>query len=997
MSELAPAIVERIRGVLLQGSADREALQRLADAHAREVGKVNTMLARCQRWVQRGCASEALSLAEAAHLIPAAAALRLDGVHEAWNRLLHAAGLPPAPEVDVALLEALVAAAGKQESLVAQLGAMRHAFLRRAPLQERLAALHALADREPRNPAWLDAVRRLEREAVAALADAAREAVRAEDTALAGEIVDRLDSMALRGDEHAELFGRVRRITEANLLLQVQRDARRCAERLHAAAAAMDFDALAAEASAWQALCARGEPGESLRREVEGPLDLWKREQDRRSRVARQKTALDQLELALDQARDVETLDRLAEAADRLDAEWPAALRSRLRDRREQHALVRTRRRALIAIVSLILLSCLIGAGWWVARAWAAERRFDDAIAEADRRVEAGELDAAAKVIEAVAQEPANAARPELSGARLRIANARDRARAAEAGADEIIARLDRMRETSRDPVEMEMAAREASGLLGSQPASRRDALQAAIARLQAAGATARDRSIEASRGAFHALTARLTEVADPQRSSTARFDRSAWIAAAESLDVIAREARAAASTAAAQRDGQAAAEALQGLATEAAQRASQARGRADRLEMVRGTLQKLEQTTDEQATLDLWEKLLREGGDVLAERGMLRSCEAARDTAASGLGIRAWRSVVVPGLLAGRGDSQRGLEALDWGDAATARAMDGVLTRHLDEQPRSPYRPVAERLRGLARRTVGVTGAEPSIAGAARAAIVSTGYAGLLEQSFEGGRLLYRRNTRQAPNPWAQAVESKVDLIKNPDALSDRRPPAFKPTGGVRPWSGAAAVEEALVNLQGADGTRARDAVLKMLVQLRTASVGDPVLHWHATRELWRIWMQMFADESDPEDAAAARWVRSLDGVSALLGEDPILLAGAESNARAESVRRQALDQLSRTFDASVLIAAARRRDAAVAAGVRSMAPVGVMLPANDGSLGIATARRGQRGAVPARDGDGWKLCPLRVEDGKVVWDGAAPEPPVTWPQVLFISGGDS
>jgi hypothetical protein len=291
----------------------------------------------------------------------------------------------------------------------------------------------------------------------------------------------------------------------------------------------------------------------------------------------------------------------------------------------------------------------------------------------------------------------------------------------------------------------------------------------------------------------------------------------------------------------------------------------------------------------------------------------------------------------------------------------------------------------------------VGVTGAEPSIAGAARAAIVSTGYAGLLEQSFEGGRLLYRRNTRQAPNPWAQAVESKVDLIKNPDALSDRRPPAFKPTGGVRPWSGAAAVEEALVNLQGADGTRARDAVLKMLVQLRTASVGDPVLHWHATRELWRIWMQMFADESDPEDAAAARWVRSLDGVSALLGEDPILLAGAESNARAESVRRQALDQLSRTFDASVLIAAARRRDAAVAAGVRSMAPVGVMLPANDGSLGIATARRGQRGAVPARDGDGWKLCPLRVEDGKVVWDGAAPEPPVTWPQVLFISGGDS
>jgi hypothetical protein len=99
----------------------------------------------------------------------------------------------------------------------------------------------------------------------------------------------------------------------------------------------------------------------------------------------------------------------------------------------------------------------------------------------------------------------------------------------------------------------------------------------------------------------------------------------------------------------------------------------------------------------------------------------------------------------------------------------------------------------------------------------------------------------------------------------------------------------------------------------------------------------------------------------------------------------------------LSRTFDATVLLAAARRRDASIATGVRPMAPVGVMLPAQDGSLGIVTAKRGQRGAVPARDGDGWKFCPLRVEDGKVVWDGAAPEPPVTWPQVLFIAGDES
>jgi hypothetical protein len=448
MSELAPAIAERIRGMLLQGDADRETLHRLAEAHAREVGKVNAMLARCQRWVQRGCAGEALSLADAAHLIPAAAALRLEGAHDAWNRLRAAAGLPPAPEVDVALLESLVAAAGKQASLAPQLGLMRHAFLRRAPLQERLQALHALADRDPRNPAWLEAVRRLEREAVAALADAAREAVRAEDTSLAGEIVDRLDAMALRVDEHAELFGRVRRITEANRLLQLQRDARACADRLHAAAAAMDLDALSAGVSEWESLCARGDPGESLRREVEGPLDLMRREQDRRALAARQKDALDQLELALDEARDVDALERLADAVDRLEAEWPPALRARLRDRRERHAATRTRRRALIGVTGVVLLGCLIVAGWWLVRAWAAERRFDDAIAEADRQMERGEIDAAERVIAALASDPVHAARAETAGARLRVANARDRARAAETAADEIVARLDRVRET---------------------------------------------------------------------------------------------------------------------------------------------------------------------------------------------------------------------------------------------------------------------------------------------------------------------------------------------------------------------------------------------------------------------------------------------------------------------------------------------------------------------------------------------------------------------
>lgn len=997
MSESAPTIAERIRATLLQGDPERDGLQALADAHAREVGKVNTMLARCQRWIQRGCVSEALSLADAAQLIPSAAALRLDGTHDAWSRLLQHAGLPPAPEVDVALLEAVVATEGRQAALAPQLAAMRLAFLRRSPLPDRLRALHALADRDPRNPAWLEAVRRLEREAVAALADAAREAERTESTELACKVIDGLDSMDLRADEHADLFERVRRIAQASRLLDVQRRARACAERLHSAAAAMDHAELLAGVEAWERLCAEGDPGEALRKEVEGPLDLHRREMERAALERRRGAALAQLELALDQGSPIETLDRLAEAADRLDAEWPVALRNRLRDRHDQHAAARTRRRAVSVALSLAVVALLATGGWWLHRVWSHERRFDDAIAESDRLVASGELASAERVLDAVSQDPALASRAELSGARLRLANARDRLHEAEAASDQLVARLDQLATGSKDPVEMERVARESAALVDAQPAARREAVRAAVSRLQVAASTSRDRSLEASRGALHALTERLEGVANPEREPGGKFDRAAWGKAAAALEEVARDARAAASSAAAQRDGQALAESLQALASDASQRGARARARAERLDLVRDTLKKLEQSTDEQATLDMWETLLREGGDVLADRGMLRACEGARDAARAGLGIRGWRTSVIPAVLSGRGDVQRGLEAIDWGDVATARTLDSALTRHLDEQPSTPYRPVAERLRGMARRVVGASGAETSIAAAARTAIAATGYAGLLEQPFEQGRTLYRRSTEQPATVWGQAIESKRDLCKDPAALTARKPPAFKALGSAKPWAGATAVERALAALSGADGPKSRDATLRMLADVRESSGADPVLQWHATRDLWRIWLQMFADETDPEDAAAARWVRSLDGVTALLGEDPILLGAGESSARRDGVRRQALDQLSRAFDANRLLVAAQRRDAALAQGVRPLAPLGVMLPATDGSLGIATSRPGQRGAVPAREGDGWSLRWLRVENGQVTWDTVAPEPPVSWPQVLFIPGGDA
>ena len=227
------------------------------------------------------------------------------------------------------------------------------------------------------------------------------------------------------------------------------------------------------------------------------------------------------------------------------------------------------------------------------------------------------------------------------------------------------------------------------------------------------------------------------------------------------------------------------------------------------------------------------------------------------------------------------------------------------------------------------------------------------------------------------------------------PEALADRKPPSWRETAGVKPWPSSAAVEEALATLAKADGRQARDAVLRMLKQMRDPRGGDELLQWHAMRDLWNVWLNLFADERDPVDAAAAKWVRGLDGAGALLGTDPILFGQQAAGAPKDSTRRLAIAQLSESFDASRLLEAAARRDAAIAQGVRPLAPGALMLPQDERTAQVAGLPNGQRGFVPARRAGVWGLAPLRVEDAQVVWMDAPPDPPVTWPQTIFIEGG--
>lgn len=985
MTENASSIAERIRGLVLQGRAAREEIQAAAEAHMRQVRSVNGDLARCAAWAERGLISEVVSLGDALDVAGRATILRLEGAAEAWASLLRAAGLGGMAEVDVALLETFVAAAGRYQSMAASMAAMRHAALRRAPLAERLFTLRALVDRDPRQPTWLEGVRRLEREAAAALAEAAREAVQAADPVLASQVIGWAEQLTVPMDEYREILAAAAALADKDRQAVLRARGTDLAARLHAAAVAMDWAGLEQAAREWTELVSAWDADPGLRAEVEAPLDMLRRERERRRDERARADAIARLELALDEGVPAEELERLVDAATRCDAMLPHAIARRLQDRRERAAAAAGRRRMLVGLLGLASAALLGTAGWLGWQWWEREARLATAVSMADASVRAADLSAAARVLESLRErEPELATRSEWIAARERLMNAQEVADQAQAASEAVLNRAIELAEDGRDPVALEAKAMELRASVDRQPAIMREPFLKTADMLQAAAGALRQRAAIDARTAVKAFEARLSAVPDLAARESTRWDRTAWSERAQQLNLLANEARTAAATAASSPDGKTSAEALSSIASQAERDAKTASAFADRLDRVADMLARLERfNPDEKATLELWERLLSEGGDLLSGRGNLRSCELGRDAARVGVAIRDWRLSALPTLKAG----SAGLSGSDWGDPALARQWEQVVTRHLEQHPLTPYRETAESLRGLARRTLEATTSAASLASAASDRLARSGFADLHEQCYEGGRILYRRGAR------GPSIESGNDLGKDASQLRSRKV-SWKPATSERIWPSAMVVAQAQEAMRGADGRVARDAWLRMLVDFRAAGSGDPVMQWHAMRELWRGWRDFFADDSDPEDAAAIRWVRSLDTIPLLASEDPVLLAMSDPGARVEAARRAALTQLSNQFDATRLVAAVRRRDARIDAIGGALAPGGVARPGAAGSMTVIGLPDGTEVRVPGPGPSGWFAYPAWVQAGSLVWGERFPEPPITWPQTIFVTG---
>ena len=396
-----------------------------------------------------------------------------------------------------------------------------------------------------------------------------------------------------------------------------------------------------------------------------------------------------------------------------------------------------------------------------------------------------------------------------------------------------------------------------------------------------------------------------------------------------------------------------------------------------------------------ESAYRDLYVRLLPIAADVLVRRKQLKAFENGLQVAEGGAAVEAWRQSMVPAILAGRVGDVGGLNAVDFGDIATARSLEPMLSKHLADFPSSPHQIAAELLRGICRRTLAKSANTEGIGQAAGAWLAQSGWTSLGEQSMDDGRKLYRKRVGSLGDPWAQAVQSKNDLTAPAESLKARAPLKGQLMGVNIPWAPSQALITLSAELPKASWRQARDMWLDALAKESSIAPSNPILSWHLQKDLWTAWLDYFAEERDPVDAAAAKWVRSLESLRAVSASDPFIVAASDQAARSEDIRKVALQSLASMPDISALIKAAKKRDQSMDEGMLPAALVAVMLSPQDGAYPVRGIANGKDALIVGRSMEGtWKFFAIRVENNEVLFVRDTPNPIAQSPQLIFMRG---
>ncbi len=395
--------VNAIRSILGSANQARDAnLEKRAREYIEACRTVSLRLQRCQDFLNRGLRAEALHYAQTPpDLLDAVAVLDFaEAPH--WADLTAMYGLPPIPALNRATAAALNEAFAVQQTLEPHLRSLRRLALAHAPLEKRVAALWKLAELDPDNSVWTDAIGDVEKQRLEKLQADVSEAIAASDITALQTLQTELEGPWIAGEPDPALLKRVK-----EALRRLAGDQKRAAfgqltrEVLEAYARrdpALTRTLLAQWTEAAEDLRVRS--SDTSYQQL-NPVRTWlERERRKEEQQAEFEQALLELEYAIQNDSSVEALADSWQRVRALGLPIPPAV-----EQQYQAALSRvqtlavTRKRLLIG--AAVFFTLLLGATSWLYVAYRAnERRYEAALEALRESINEEKAEAARQILE---------------------------------------------------------------------------------------------------------------------------------------------------------------------------------------------------------------------------------------------------------------------------------------------------------------------------------------------------------------------------------------------------------------------------------------------------------------------------------------------------------------------------------------------------------------------------------------------------------------------
>ena len=421
--------------------------------------------------------------------------------------------------------------------------------------------------------------------------------------------------------------------------------------------------------------------------------------------------------------------------------------------------------------------------------------------------------------------------------------------------------------------------------------------------------------------------------------------------------------------------------QAIEKLAQMRTNRMERAQLRLESLEKADALLGQLAETpASEQEWLRVWQSLLDEHLDVLADTGPVHQWHRGRRAAEAAVALSHWRMVVRPAV-------EAALQSSDSDSMSRlARGAATALRNHMERHDGSPYGQAAVKMLPMLTAL-----SSPQFHKGPHELVEKTHLLDLARMPILRGGWIY---VRPPENTRSIRIIEDLESFSLPPELLDPDPidASVGPIGQLDFVALSSALSDWIERPVATSPRGCAIAVLQMVEDVVSTDELDLLLRLYATKQAWLVALETLRPIAPKAVEPVDRWINDLSVIAPMAAQsDWPAMAAAATSPQQRRIRTQAATALAQSPDVDAIrtsvLASFRDMDAAMISHV----PAGVLIPQGDHMEGMWPAGTApQELMVLVSDEAGrWQLVPVELDASNRIPMGALNLPET--PAVLF------